>query len=80
MTQTLKRGKKVFYSDGDEKWGSELVFVARRETAPSSDTTPKTVTCVKYKTLCDALYELAEYEKKEGEQKSLSNIFWSATK
>ena len=66
MAKILKREEKVLYSDGDEKWGSELVFVARRETTPSSDTSPKTVTCVKYKTLCDALKELAAFEKQKG--------------
>lgn len=74
MAQTLKRGEKVLYSDGDEKWGSELVFVARRETTPSSDSTPKTVTCVKYKTLCDALKELAAIEKKKGTNKFIKEI------
>ena len=74
MAQTLKRGEKVLYSDGDEKWGSELVFVARRETTPSSDTTPKPVTCVKYKTLCDALKELAAFEKQKGSKKFIKEI------
>lgn len=74
MKKILRSNEKVLYSDGDEKYGSELVLVAKRTTTPTSDNTPKIVHCVKYKTLCDALRELAEYERKEGTEKFVKGI------
>lgn len=74
MKKVLKSTDKVLYSNGDAKYGSELVLVAKRATTPASDNAPKIVHCVKYKTLCDALRELAEYERKEGTEKFVKGI------
>lgn len=74
MGKTLSKNDKVLYAGGDSKNGQELVRVTSVTTTPKRDSAPKPIACPTYKTLCQALQELAAYERKEGEQKFIDNV------
>lgn len=72
--EVLKNSEKILYSNGDSKSGSELVSITKMKTTTQSNTEAKPVKCVKYKTLCDALKELAAIEQKKGTEKFIKDI------
>ncbi|MDE2600457.1 MAG: hypothetical protein KGL40_12625 [Rhodocyclaceae bacterium] len=73
MGKLLEKTAPVVFANGDKNKGPVLVKVATVTTTPKSDNKPKPVTCPKYKTLCQALQELAAYERAEG-PKFLDNV------
>lgn len=68
MGKLLDKSAPVVFAKGDPNKGPVLVKVGTVTTTPKSNTAPKPVTCPKYKTLCQALQELAAYERAEGDK------------
>lgn len=69
----LEKNAKVAFAGGNPDKGPVLVKVGTVITTPAANNKPKPVVCPAYKTLCQALKELAAYERAEGD-KFLDNV------
>lgn len=69
----LEKNAKVAFAGGNPDKGPVLVKVGTVTTTPAANNKPKPVACPSYKTLCQALKELAAYERAEG-PKFLDNV------
>lgn len=74
MGKTLGGGEKILYAGGDEKYGQELILVKQVTTTHKSDAEPKPIECPKYKTLGQAVKELANIEKAKGTEKFCKDV------
>ena len=74
MGKTLTSDEKILYAGGDEKYGQELILVKQVTTTHKSNTAPKVIDCPKYKTLGQAVKELANIEKAKGTEKFCKDV------
>ncbi len=64
----LEKNAKVAFAGGNPDKGPVLLKVGTVTTTPAANNKPKPVVCPSYKTLCQALKELAAYERAEGDK------------